>query len=316
MIWDSVRRPAFETRYASFEDVSEESEGHMKLTWAKRRKIIDDIPRFRPDEPMTFADALIWIYRTRNVAEVTDMERQDLSDLRRAYPLGDSSMSLDAHVTQSRLMNLMADLDARLAKEVHTVSYYADDFHGKGTAFGETFDMHALTAAHRTLPQDTLVKVTNVDNGKHVVVRINDRGPYAENRGMDLSRAAFEKIAPLSRGVINATFLRIGDTDLVDECSDSPSMYQKRITRDVRFHRGVPHAWNVGEPFTLGSTRYFVVRWMQFPDGTRQRVESWIGPEEKFTFTPSRIGTYRFRIGNAIGRSREFFMHVNDCKSE
>ena len=86
---------------------------------------------------------------------------------------------------------MMRLLDQKLRDEVHEVSLYGEQFHGDGTAFGEKFDMYALTAAHRSFPHNTLVKVTNVENEKTVTVRINDRGPYVEGRDMDLSVAAF-----------------------------------------------------------------------------------------------------------------------------
>ncbi|GAA3765329.1 septal ring lytic transglycosylase RlpA family protein [Salinactinospora qingdaonensis] len=72
---------------------------------------------------------------------------------------------------------------------------------GQQTASGEYFDPSAMTAAHKTLPFDTMVRVTNTANGKSVTVRINDRGPYIPGRCIDLSTAAFEQIAPLSAGV-------------------------------------------------------------------------------------------------------------------
>lgn len=73
-------------------------------------------------------------------------------------------------------------------------SWYGPDFHGKLTANGETYDMDDLTAAHRSLPFNTVVKVTNLENGQSVTVRINDRGPYVGNRIIDLSRKAAEEI--------------------------------------------------------------------------------------------------------------------------
>ena len=69
-----------------------------------------------------------------------------------------------------------------------------DGFHGKRTASGEVFNAHALTAAHKTLRFGTQLRVTNVRTGKSVVVRINDRGPYAHGRGLDLSYAAAQAI--------------------------------------------------------------------------------------------------------------------------
>jgi rare lipoprotein A len=73
-------------------------------------------------------------------------------------------------------------------------SYYGVPFHGRKTACGEVYNMHALTAAHRTLPMGTCLKVTNLKNGRSVIVRINDRGPYIWGRSLDLSVAAAERL--------------------------------------------------------------------------------------------------------------------------
>ncbi len=79
-------------------------------------------------------------------------------------------------------------------------SYYADKFHGRKTASGEIFDMHKLTAAHRTLPFGTKVKVTNLANDKSVIVRINDRGPFKLVRITDLSYGAAKEIDMIKSG--------------------------------------------------------------------------------------------------------------------
>ena len=73
-------------------------------------------------------------------------------------------------------------------------SYYAHDFNGKQTSNGETFNMNAFTAAHRTFPFGTKVRVTNLENNKVVIVRVNDRGPFKEGRIMDLSMGAAKEI--------------------------------------------------------------------------------------------------------------------------
>jgi rare lipoprotein A len=80
-------------------------------------------------------------------------------------------------------------------------SWYGDQHHGRPTATGERFDMNALTAAHKTLPLPGLVEVTNLANGRQVVVRINDRGPFVDGRIIDLSRAAAEAIDLRRAGV-------------------------------------------------------------------------------------------------------------------
>lgn len=82
-------------------------------------------------------------------------------------------------------------------------SYYADKFNGRKTASGEIFDQKLLTAAHRTWPFESVVKVTNLANGKSVQVRINDRGPFVKDRLIDLSRAAAQKIDMLRSGTAN-----------------------------------------------------------------------------------------------------------------
>ena len=92
-------------------------------------------------------------------------------------------------------------------------SYYAKKFHGNKTTSGEKFSIYKLTAAHRTLKFGTMVKVTNTDNGKSVVVRINDRGPFTKSKLIDLSAAAFEELASLSKGVINVKIEVVKEKD-------------------------------------------------------------------------------------------------------
>jgi len=88
-------------------------------------------------------------------------------------------------------------------EETGKASFYAMKFQSRKTASGERFDQSAHTAAHKKLPFGTKVKVTNVDNGKSVIVRINDRGPFVRGRIIDLSRSAFSSIGNTKAGVIN-----------------------------------------------------------------------------------------------------------------
>ena len=89
---------------------------------------------------------------------------------------------------------------SRPARESGIASYYAEALNGQRTASGERYDRQAFTAAHPTLPFGSRVRVTNLDNGRSVVVRINDRGPYVENRVIDLSYAAARELQFLSDG--------------------------------------------------------------------------------------------------------------------
>ncbi|MDB5408430.1 MAG: rare lipoprotein [Rhodospirillales bacterium] len=85
--------------------------------------------------------------------------------------------------------------------EVGVASWYGTWHQGRRTASGEDFDMNSLTAAHRTLPLNTRVIVTNLNNGKSVSVRINDRGPYLDGRDLDLSERAAEEIGMKATGL-------------------------------------------------------------------------------------------------------------------
>lgn len=94
---------------------------------------------------------------------------------------------------------------AILAEDVGEATFYGGRFHGRRTASGERFDQHAMTAAHRTWPFGTIVRVTNLNNGKSVVVRINDRGPYGK------AKKAARKIIDVSRGAAHRLdFIRDG----------------------------------------------------------------------------------------------------------
>lgn len=90
-------------------------------------------------------------------------------------------------------------------------SYYGARHHGRKTASGERFDQHALTAAHRSLPFGSRVRVTNLHNDKSVVVRINDRGPYARGRIIDLSKKAAEQLDMLRAGVVPVRVQQLAD---------------------------------------------------------------------------------------------------------
>ncbi|WP_109808239.1 septal ring lytic transglycosylase RlpA family protein [Sphingosinithalassobacter portus] len=93
-------------------------------------------------------------------------------------------------------------------------SYYADEYAGRPTASGELFDPSKMTAAHRTLPFGTVVRVTDPATGRSVVVRINDRGPFRPGRVIDLSRAAAAQLGILRRGIAPVRLQVLGDRDI------------------------------------------------------------------------------------------------------
>ena len=85
--------------------------------------------------------------------------------------------------------------------EVGTASWYGEDFHAKYTANGEIYNMNTLTAAHRTLPLPSIVRVTNLENGRSLVLRVNDRGPFAKNRIIDISKRGAQLLGFQNQGV-------------------------------------------------------------------------------------------------------------------
>jgi rare lipoprotein A len=111
-------------------------------------------------------------------------------------------------------------------EEVGLASWYGDRFHGRPTATGERFDMNAMTAAHKTLPLPGLVEVTNLENGRTVVLRVNDRGPFVDARIIDLSRAAARELGLLERGVGRVRVRYLGR---------APRLSQQRAAADGGF---------------------------------------------------------------------------------
>ena len=96
-------------------------------------------------------------------------------------------------------------------EERGVASWYGESFHGKQAANGELFDMEALTAAHRTLPLGSVVRVVNLANGKYLHVRITDRGPYVNNRILDLSRGAAVRLGMMEGGLSHVQIQLVGE---------------------------------------------------------------------------------------------------------
>lgn len=98
--------------------------------------------------------------------------------------------------------------------EVGVASWYGEAFHGRQTANGEVFDMNALSAAHPTLPLPTYARVTNLENGKSIVVRVNDRGPYAHDRLIDLSARTAKVLGFAHQGTAKVRVQYVGRADM------------------------------------------------------------------------------------------------------
>ncbi|NTV14291.1 MAG: septal ring lytic transglycosylase RlpA family protein [Desulfobulbaceae bacterium] len=97
-------------------------------------------------------------------------------------------------------------------EEQGIASWYGADFHGRRTSCGETYNMHGLTAAHKTLPMDTWILVKNLENDREVTVRVNDRGPFSKERILDLTRTAADALGFLGRGTAPVRITALGET--------------------------------------------------------------------------------------------------------
>ena len=125
-----------------------------------------------------------------------------------------------------------APLFASIYKTDVTASYYAEDFHGKKTSNGERFNMNDYTCAHKSLPFDTILKVTNLANGKSVQVRVNDRGPFVASREIDLSKAAAVKLGMIGTGTakVKLEIVKKGpDTKLSQQTAASAAKIMNKL---------------------------------------------------------------------------------------
>jgi rare lipoprotein A (peptidoglycan hydrolase)/uncharacterized protein YkwD len=156
---------------------------------------------------------------------------------------------------------LMAELMVQLIQKPDgyqegEASYYGEKFHGKGTASGEVFDASGFTAAHRTLPFNTWLEVRNLENNETVNVRVNDRGPYAGDRIIDLSKAAFEAISPLSRGVITVAVKPIDAPEAAPQPGD-PSPDEEEVIESGELTITAPADCETASEFSLASPTQF-----------------------------------------------------------
>lgn len=316
MLWEPLKRTVEDVREEPFGDIPADHAQFKLLIFAKTRKILDDETEFHPDDPLHLKETLLWLLRSRNVDQPSDITDVTLPQFLAYYPLlenPEDSLAENPAVTGEELQTVMEKLDTFLRRELHTVSFYAEEFAGKRTAFGEMFDPAALTAAHRYLPQNTLVRVTHKDSGKSVTVRINDRGPYVDGRDMDLSLTAFEQLAPRGTGILtNVTFERLGDTgETTTLCSGV--QYQRRLGRTV-LEPGIPRKTVRGDMLHLSANQSFRVLQIIPPRGKAIRYEKWIRRGEEVQIHFVQPGTYILVLLPDNGRRQRFRTEVgNEC---
>lgn len=126
---------------------------------------------------------------------------RDVSDVPNAVPKDEPRSRYgnpESYVVFGKRYHVMASSHNHVERGI--ASWYGTKFHGKRTSSGESYDMYAMTAAHKSLPLPTYVEVRNLENGRSVVVKVNDRGPFHDNRIIDMSYAAASKLGMLAKG--------------------------------------------------------------------------------------------------------------------
>lgn len=196
------------------------------LNFAKAKKIINGYVdgTFKPFDTITLAESLkIYletqdgiIYPNESDFNFDDVQNSwfkkyiDYAASKNAIHTNDNLAFPNEIMTRAKLSEVIFKLlnSQNQEFEYGKASYYGAELQGNSTASGEIFDYNKMTAAHKTLPLGSIIEVTNLANNKSIVVKVNDRGPYAHGRIVDLSAGAFEQIAYLSNGVLN-TKLRV-----------------------------------------------------------------------------------------------------------
>ncbi|ODT69802.1 MAG: hypothetical protein ABS75_15285 [Pelagibacterium sp. SCN 63-23] len=157
-----------------------------------------------------------------------------------------------------------------------TASWYGSDFHGRRTANGEIFSANAITAAHPTLPLPSYVRVTNQDNGRSLVVRVNDRGPYVSGRIIDLSHRAASMLGYVGKGSANVQVEYVGQAPLE---GDDTRMLVASYNGPANYDNGPVRVASSGESnrSLVGMTTNFFNGLFSYADATSQQVDAAIG---------------------------------------
>jgi rare lipoprotein A len=166
-------------------------------------------------------------------------------------------------------------------------SWYGQKFHGHRTANGEVYDMYRMSAAHKTLPLPSFVRVTNLSNGKQVVVRVNDRGPFHSERIIDLSYAAALKLDYLKSGIANVKL----DVVHVDPYGNITVGNGPTISADEYFNIGIAQMQNTARSL------FIQVAALQDGDKIAQLASGLAMLYQIPTQTPIEQGIYRLRLG-------------------
>jgi rare lipoprotein A len=183
------------------------------------------------------------------------------------------------YTVNSQLYKPIADADG--FAEEGLASWYGKDFHGRKTSNGETYDMYAMTAAHKILPMNVFLKVTNLNNGQSVVVRVNDRGPFVKSRILDLSYAAAKQLEIVGPGTAPVRIEALGYRE-----SDGPGAAP--VYRQPDSYEVGPFMVQVGA-FTVRENAYRLAEKLQQQYGSSAISEGWVDGQK---FYRVRVGLY------------------------
>lgn len=160
-------------------------------------------------------------------------------------------------------------------------SWYGKKFHGRKTSNGETYDMYAMTAAHKTLPMNVHLKVTNLSNSRSTVVRVNDRGPFVKNRIIDLSYSAAKELGVVGPGTAPVRIEALGYKE--QATAGSAPSYRQPATYDVG-----TFMVQVGA-FTVKANAYRLAEKLKIQYGNSVVAEGWVNGQK---FYRVRVGLY------------------------
>jgi rare lipoprotein A len=171
-------------------------------------------------------------------------------------------------------------------------SWYGKDFHGRKTSNGETYDMYAMTAAHKTLPMNVYLQVTNLDNGRSTVVRVNDRGPFVKSRIIDLSYSAANELGVVGPGTAPVRIEALGYRDEAQPAGSTP-YYRQPVSYDVG-----PFMVQVGA-FAVKDNANRLAEKLKSQYGSSAVAEGWVNGQK---FYRVRVGLYASMVlaGNAL----------------
>ena len=193
--------------------------------------------------------------------------------------------------------------------EIGIASWYGDDFHDKRTANGETYNMRAITAAHRTLPLPSIVKVTNLENGKSIIARVNDRGPYVKNRIIDVSQKGAELLGYKNKGTAKVKVEILADASkalkeaMLSKNNTSKTYANALPTNKIATTTGINKPLTLAQNTTLkpAETGPFFVQVGAFSDFNKAQMLAdsmkRFGNVSIFEAYLSKDGVYRVRIG-------------------